>query len=362
MQEYYIGSNLNTWLSGLLQRLNVATVFLVRGKDSYVSCGASNIIGEILVDGKMQTIHFSDFSINPKIEDVNKGVSLCMAEFPEIILAVGGGSTIDTAKLIRYYVLQETGKYIPLIAVPTTAGSGAEATHFSVCYINEEKHSIEDSTILPDYAFIYPEFTYHNDAYLTACTGFDAVAQAMESYWSVKSTDESRDYSLKALNLLWKQLPLLMGDLKNESLRRQVAEGAYYAGRAINITTTTAPHAFSYKFTSLYSYAHGDAVALTFPFFFALNTLSEELQSSLNEEEYKERMNLLLRVLECKCTGKKSRQLYMEGYISSLGLLVRKFTLSEIALVLNSFNMQRAKNNPVVIDRGIVEELGCYLA
>lgn len=114
------------------------------------------------------------------------------------------------AKLIRYHIYKETDSYIPLVVIPTTAGTGAETTHFSVCYINGEKQSIADSAMLPDYAFVCSELTSHNDAYLTACTGFDAVAQAIESYWSVNSTDESRSYSLKALGLLWKQLPLLI--------------------------------------------------------------------------------------------------------------------------------------------------------
>ena len=117
------------------------------------------------------------------------------------------------AKLIRYHIYKETDSYIPLVVIPTTAGTGAETTHFSVCYINGEKQSIADSAMLPDYAFVCSELTSHNDAYLTACTGFDAVAQAIESYWSVNSTDESRSYSLKALGLLWKQLPLLIKNL-----------------------------------------------------------------------------------------------------------------------------------------------------
>ena len=142
-----------------------------------------------------------------------KGFLLCKSQCPNIILAVGGGSALDMAKLIRYHIYKETDSYIPLVVIPTTAGTGAETTHFSVCYINGEKQSIADSAMLPDYAFVCSELTSHNDAYLTACTGFDAVAQAIESYWSVNSTDESRSYSLKALGLLWKQLPLLMKKL-----------------------------------------------------------------------------------------------------------------------------------------------------
>ena len=118
-------------------------------------------------------------------------------------------------------------------------------------------------------AVVYPQFTYQNDAYLTACTGFDALAQAIESYWAKGATNESRDYSVRAIGLLWKQLPQLIQSPTKE-LRNQVAEGAYWAGRAINISTTTAPHAFSYVFTSKYGYPHGHAVAFTFPFFMKL--------------------------------------------------------------------------------------------
>ena len=184
MQEYYIGPDLNTQLAALLQKLNVTKVFLVRGKKSYTSCGASDVMDAVLSGRGIKTVCFFDFLTNPRVEDVRKGVLLCKSQCPNIILAVGGGSALDMAKLIRYHIYKETDSYIPLVVIPTTAGTGAETTHFSVCYINGEKQSIADSAMLPDYAFVCSELTSHNDAYLTACTGFDAVAQAIESYWS----------------------------------------------------------------------------------------------------------------------------------------------------------------------------------
>lgn len=327
MQEYYIGPDLNTQLAALLQKLNVTKVFLVRGKKSYTSCGASDVMDAVLNGRGIKTVCFFDFLTNPRVEDVRKGVLLCKSQCPNIILAVGGGSALDMAKLIRYHIYKETDSYIPLVVIPTTAGTGAETTHFSVCYINGEKQSIADSAMLPDYAFVCSELTSHNDAYLTACTGFDAVAQAIESYWSVNSTDESRSYSLKALGLLWKQLPLLIKNLDNKELRSEVAEGAYYAGRAIDITTTTAPHAFSYKFTSLYGIPHGHAVALTFPYFFALNLYGERLQSTLDSYEYGQRMKLLVQFLDADRSDFLSCQLHMSTYISSLGLSAKALTL-----------------------------------
>lgn len=360
MQKYYIGSDLSAQLTDLLQRLNVAKVFLVRGKKSYVSCGASAVMDDVLGKKNIKSVPFFDFLANPRVEEVRKGVFLCKSQRPDIILAVGGGSALDMAKLIRYYIYKETDSYIPLVAIPTTAGTGAETTHFSVCYVDGEKQSIADSAILPDYAFVCPELTCHNDAYLTACTGFDAVAQAIESYWSVNSTDESRSYSLKALKFLWKQLPLLVKDLNNIQLRSEVAEGAYYSGRAIDMTTTTAPHAFSYKFTSLYGIPHGHAVALTFPFFFALNLCGEGLQTALNSYEYGQRVELLKQFLGLDINDFLSWQLYMDTYISSLGLSAKILTFDELALAVSSFNEQRGRNNPVVINEEVKSRLQNY--
>ena len=360
MQEYYIGPDLNTQLAALLQKLNVTKVFLVRGKKSYTSCGASDVMDAVLNGRGIKTVCFFDFLTNPRVEDVRKGVLLCKSQCPNIILAVGGGSALDMAKLIRYHIYKETDSYIPLVVIPTTAGTGAETTHFSVCYINGEKQSIADSAMLPDYAFVCSELTSHNDAYLTACTGFDAVAQAIESYWSVNSTDESRSYSLKALGLLWKQLPLLIKNLDNKELRSEVAEGAYYAGRAIDITTTTAPHAFSYKFTSLYGIPHGHAVALTFPYFFALNLYGERLQSTLDSYEYGQRMKLLVQFLDADRSDFLSCQLHMSTYISSLGLSAKALTFDELASAVSCFNEQRGRNNPVVIDEEVKSGLQNY--
>lgn len=350
MQEYFIETNIEQDLAYILKSKKAKKVFLIRGKKSYCNSGAKVVLEKIFKEQDIEILSFSDYSINPKFDDVHHGVALCKQYIPDMIVAVGGGSALDTGKLIRYYYSKEQDCDVTLIALPTTAGSGAEATHFSVCYINGEKQSIADEKIRPDYVLINPMFTLHNDAYLTACTGFDAVAQAIESYWAVKSTEKSREFSAKALSLLWKQLPLLVNDLSNESLRCQVAEGAYYAGRAIDITTTTAPHAFSYKFTSLYGYSHGHAVALTFPFFWELNTTGKNLQPTLDNISYIKRIDELLRIIDCYKTSNRHNVLMMTDYIYSLGLKTRLFFKKEILPIVENFNQERARNNPVVID------------
>lgn len=174
-----------------LKAIDAKRVFLVRGKNSYIFCGAADAMKEVGAATGIQVTEFCEFSLNPKDEEARKGVELLLqGEKPDVIIAIGGGSVMDIAKLIRHYAA-EKGVPVPLWAIPTTAGTGAEATHFAVVYKNGVKHSIEADDIIPDVAILYPPFTYDNNAYLTACTGFDALAQAIEAFWNPNATDES---------------------------------------------------------------------------------------------------------------------------------------------------------------------------
>ena len=94
----------------------------------------------------------------------------------------------------------------PLIAIPTTAGTGAEATQFAVLYINKNKYSIAHHSILPNTVFLSSDFSHSANSYLTACTGLDAFCQAVESVWSVNSNTESEKYALEAIELIWGNL------------------------------------------------------------------------------------------------------------------------------------------------------------
>ena len=262
-------------------------ILIVRGKKSFGTCGAASIIHEYLHKNSKQHIEFSEFANNPQFTDLEKGLALLKDMDFKTIVAVGGGSVIDMAKLLRFFITHEgmieTGAYIAkptappsLIAIPTTAGSGSETTHFAVIYKDNIKYSVEHTDMAPDYALIYPMFTYDNPQYLTACSGFDAFAQSIEAYWNKNATEETDRYALKALELLY---PTILDIAKNSTVesRNKMSEGAYWAGKAINITKTTAPHAFSYPFTTHYGYPHGHAVALTFPAIAEYNFHSHEM-------------------------------------------------------------------------------------
>lgn len=359
MQSQYLGDKIFHTLDSYLDQS--PKVFLVRGWKSFEGCGAESVLYLIFERHGNAITEYYDFCVNPKAEDVERGCKLLEESDADLIIGVGGGSVIDMAKLIRHKHQALKGRRIPLIAMPTTAGSGAEATHFAVVYEHGEKKSVSAPDITPDCALIYPPFTYSADRYLTACAGFDAIAHAIESYWSVKSTDESRRLSAKALSTLWRQLPQLVNNPNDKKLRESVASGAYYAGKAIDLTTTTAPHAFAYKFTSNHDMPHAHAVAMTFPYFWAVNCRGKSLNPELSAREYSERIKSLKELLGCDADTDGEMMHFFISYLSEIGLVKRQFTETEFKAVIDGFNRQRAGNNPVMIDDTIQDGLLSYL-
>lgn len=341
---YYTTDGIDSILRGKLGSMHAERVFIVHGKGSYVACGAAEVMKEVCTD--MQVTEFVDFSVNPKDEEAQKGVQLLMDAKPDVIIAIGGGSVMDMAKLIRHYAAEQ-GVNISLWAIPTTAGTGAEATHFAVVYKNGVKHSIEADDILPDVAILYPPFTYGNNAYLTACTGFDALAQAIEASWNPNATDESDVYALRAISYIHSVLPQCIEDPTDTRLRDDLLYGAYWAGRAINITKTTAPHAFSYAFTTHCGYPHGHAVAITFPFFAELN-----LKNNQKADELRWMLGL---------NKDADIKQYFLDYIDRIGLRYEGTKGQDLHELISQVNLERLKNNPVQMTEERITELENFI-
>lgn len=239
-------------------------VCLVTDGAAYKLCGAEAFISESLslCVKNLVVTHLVVPNANPKVETVQallneiKGVA-------DAFIAVGGGTTIDTAKLLNLAVVsgmqikelltQETApeKLLPCMAFPTTAGTGAEATRFAVCYDGEVKYSIDFEAVRPSDVALVPEFTATLPAYQKLSTNFDAYAQAVESLWAKGATEESKEYANRALALI-----------KEDNW----PEASYWAGRAIDISRTTAAHAFSYYLTSHFGIPHGHAVYMVFEY------------------------------------------------------------------------------------------------
>lgn len=333
-------------------------VFLVHGKGSYVKSGAEAFIKQLF--GSETPTSFSDFENNPQLGDLEKGLALFKQGNYKLIIAIGGGSVLDMAKLISVFAHQQNppkdivlGKAkiepinTPLLAIPTTAGTGAEATKFAVLYIDKTKYSVESKAMLPESVYLSSAFTQSASKYLTACTGLDAFCQAVESVWSVNATDESMHDALKAAEIIWNHLPKAVHE--NDSISKTLMQdAAYLAGRAINITKTTAPHALSYAFTSYYNIPHGHAVALSLPFFlnYNLQVTPNDCTDKRGPQAVKKRIGKLLMVLELNANEAEKK---ISVFIESLGVKLNISALTnsfDPAIIMDNVNFNRLKNNP----------------
>jgi len=264
-------------LPAILKEVGCEKIFLV--VDS--SYPFLNIKDAIEVLPVKERVIFSDFTPNPLYEQVCNGIKMLKTSNCDTIIAVGGGSAIDVAKCIKLAVLAKEGNdslipplvstrvecdgsKIPFIAIPTTAGTGSESTHNAVMYYEGAKQTVTNDGVLPDYAILEPSVLKTLPLYQKKCTMMDALCQGIESWWSVNSTEESYEYSRKTIELIMANWRKYIFENDDEAAAN-IMLGANYGGRAINITATTAAHAFSYKITSLYKLPHGHAVAVCLP-------------------------------------------------------------------------------------------------
>lgn len=265
-----------TTLPQILNGVGSRKLFLVVDS-SYPFLNLRNAIEALQVD----KICFSDFTPNPLYEQVCNGIDLFKTSGCDTIIAVGGGSAIDVAKCIKLATLATEGKnaiipplvskpipidgsMIPFIAIPTTAGTGSESTHNAVMYYEGAKQTVTNDGVLPDFAVLEPTVLKTLPLYQKKCTMMDALCQGIESWWSVNATVESKIYSQKAIELIMSNWEAYIYDNDLEASSK-IMLGANYSGRAINIAQTTAPHAMSYKITSLYKLPHGHAVSICLP-------------------------------------------------------------------------------------------------
>ncbi len=294
-----------------------------------------------------EIVYYNDFSPNPKKEEIDIAIKKLNCKF-DLILAVGGGSVIDFAKAYRFY----TKKATKLIAIPTTCGTGSEATQFAVIYIDGVKNSLDEPSILPDYAIVDSQFVENNPKYLKACTAMDAFCQAVESYWAVKSTEESRNYAKQAIELCRDNIVSYVNSNNSHSAEKMV-QASHLAGKAINISRTTAPHALSYKITSEYGLPHGHAVALSIRDIFKanININNDTCNDSRGVEFVKEKMKELVQILEIK-----NIEEYWNNLLNELNLEYdfKKLGIIDKELIINSVNVDRLKNNPKNIENDVV--------
>lgn len=321
-----------------------------------------------------ERVMFSDFTPNPLYEQVCNGIEMLKSSNCDTILAVGGGSAIDVAKCIKLAVLAKEGNAaiipplvstrvacdgtkLPFIAVPTTAGTGSESTHNAVMYYKGEKQTVTNDGVLPDYAVLESSVLKTLPLYQKKCTMMDALCQGIESWWSVNSTEESYEYSRKTVELImanWRKY-IFENDVEAAA---QIMLAANYGGKAINITQTTAAHAFSYKITSLYKLPHGHAVAVCLPeiWEYMLGNMDKCIDSR-GPEYLAGIFEQIANAMDCEIPA-KAVSLYRKMMVEmELGNPNTEIRDKEIELLSTSVNPIRLNNNPVFLDKTAIDSL-----
>lgn len=354
-QQHY--SALDAWLEGR-QRLFLvcddSIKFLpdIRGKLDEVRC---------------EVVSFSDFQPNPLYESVVKGVKLFRQAQCDAIMAIGGGSAMDVAKCIKLYSNLpgdgEDGAWlkaeivpntIPFLAMPTTAGTGSEATRYAVVYYEGAKQSVTSESFIPETVLLDPNALKTLPLYQKKATMMDALCHAVESFWSVNSTEESMGYSREAIRLV---LANMQGYLDNtEDGNANMLMAAHTAGKAINITQTTAGHAMCYKLTSLFGVAHGHAAILCDRVLFGWMTRNTaRCTDPRGEAHLKAALEGIADAMGCESAAQAADKLV--SVFDSLDLKVPTATDAQFAELKRSVNPVRLKNHPIALDEDTIDLL-----
>jgi alcohol dehydrogenase class IV len=361
-------------LPAILKEVGCEKLFLVVDS-SYPFLNIKDAIEALPVK---ERVMFSDFTPNPLYEQVCNGIELLKSSNCDTILAVGGGSAIDVAKCIKLTVLSECGnealipplvskrlpidgEKIPFIAIPTTAGTGSESTHNAVMYYEGAKQTVTNDGVLPDYAILEPSVLKTLPLYQKKCTMMDALCQGIESWWSVNSTEESYEFSRKTIELIMANWRKYIFENDDEAAK-QIMLAANYGGRAINITQTTAAHAFSYKITSLYKLPHGHAVAVCLPeiWEYMIGHMDKCIDSR-GQEYLADIFGQISHVMGCE-NPEQAIAIFRQMMVDmELINPVAGNRNEEIDVLSHSVNPVRLKNNPVELDEQTITALYKYI-
>ncbi len=258
-------------------------VFLVASKGFNEATGLVDRIRDRL-EGVAVEI-FDEVEENPSIATVDRGAELCRKAGSDVVVAVGGGSPLDAAKALAMLQRNEgsvrdyldgartcQGKGLPVVAIPTTSGTGSEVTPFSVISYPEKraKPAIAPVQNFPDIAIVDPELTLTMPPRVAASTGLDALCQAIEGFWSTRASEATRVYSFRGIVLAMRNLEAAC-TAKDRASVTNMALASNLTGIQMSAIGNTAIHPLSYPVTLDYGVPHGFACSLFVPPFLRFN-------------------------------------------------------------------------------------------
>lgn len=303
---------------------------------------SEQVIEEVEKAGVSITV-FDGVIPNPTDIVVEEAVAIAKAKKVDGFVAVGGGSSIDLAKAINVLMMNpgEIGEYggigmvknpvLPLIAIPTTAGTSSEITNVSALIDTKKiiKYVVIDDKIVPSDVIADPEFTKTMPTSVTAATGMDAITHAVESYISNMASSLTEYNSLQGLKILYKNLPSVVKDGTNIDAREQMMLGCIITGFAFSNANLGLVHAIAHTLSAHFGLAHGMANATVLPYVMNYNAPS-----------CPEKMIELANAIGLPVTGDKEKDIYLLG--TELLRLTKEIgikTLSEQGIKEEDFDM-----------------------
>ncbi len=247
--------------------------------------GIVDLISDLFKEKQVETLVESSIDKEPSTSFIESITQRLENYDPNLIIAVGGGTPIDAAKAISICLKTKktvhdfftpdncTKKGIPIIAIPTTAGTGSEVTPISVLTDNRDsiKKAIVSPFIIPDTAILDANLTLKMPPHVTAFSGMDALTHAIESYTSPKANDFTKMFSLKAIKLISENLKVVVNEGNNYDARNGMLLGSLYAGIGFSNAGVAAVHALAYPVGGLFDVPHGMANTLLLPYVMEFN-------------------------------------------------------------------------------------------
>lgn len=269
-------------------------IFVVTGRTSYESSGAAEVVREATSRKVVKRI--TTAGPNPTVAAVAEAVRACCAFRPDVVLGIGGGSVLDTAKAVAVFGHDGDGadewmrdptrvprtRSAALLLAPTTAGSGSEATSFATLYRGRTKLSLDSPAARADLAIVDPTLTDSLDERQRCASGLDALAHAVESYWAPTATRSSQAFAGTALAGIGRTLTQALKGASRVA-RWRMSVYALLAGLAIDLTRTTAAHGFSYWLVSHRGVPHGVSVSLHLRWLLEFNEATTQADSAIDD-------------------------------------------------------------------------------
>ena len=266
-------------LPAFIKEKGLKKVLIVTGK-RLMSLHALDGMLEALQQQGIEYVIYDDRQPDPTIDNIEAARAMFIENACEGIIAFGGGSALDCAKVAAARVvrpnkpvskmrglLKVSKKLPPLFAVPTTAGTGSETTLAAVVSNpkTHEKYAINDPVLRPKYAVMDPELTVDLPPHITSTTGMDALTHAVEAYIGKSNVKSTRSYAERATKLIFENLETAYNDGKNMEARNNMLMGSFYAGMAFTRAYVGYVHAIAHSLGGLYGVSHGLANAIILP-------------------------------------------------------------------------------------------------